>query len=622
MPQFLQYFIWLPLAGFLLTLLIPRKNERMISAISIALVTVQLIGILSFITIWLLNGHPLLDRKHMVLFNAPDFQIFIDFFFDKITAVFAAVGALLAVLVMIFSKYYLHREEGFKRYFCTLLLFYTGYNVIIFSGNFETLFFGWEVLGISSFLLIAFYRDRYLPVKNGLKVIALYRLSDACLLLAMWLSHHLWHENITFLKLQDSQLVQQQLQQYGAMGMMIAVLVLIAAAAKSAQLPFSSWLPRAMEGPTSSSAIFYGSLAVHIGVFLLLRTYPFWESMATIKIAVIVVGVLTAIVASTIASVQSTVKTQIAYSSVAQIGLIFIEVALGFHVLALIHFAGNAFLRTYQLLVSPSVLSYLVHDQFYNFNPAAIIHKQPAFHKIRNAVYMLSVKEWNIDFLLQRFLWNPFKTTGKRVAFVTHRVVLIFIGLIFLSGIYAFNIRASLPVEIVPVLPVIFSLTSLLFILNAFTERIHTKRAWILIFVSQLFMALAISLNGQFGLNEVLLFLSGTVVSGIAGYICLIKLEARGEAIDLNGFHGHLYEQPTLAFIFLLSCLGMLGFPITPTFIGLDVLFSHIRPDQYALIIFAALGFIFIELSVLRIYARIFLGQHKKAYHPIAYRSS
>lgn len=622
MSELLQYFIWLPIAGFFITLLLPRKNERLISSLSIGMVALQLVGILSFIIYWLVNDHPLLDRKHLILFSAPQFEIFIDFFFDRITAVFAAVGALLALLVMIFSKYYLHREEGFKRYFSTMLLFYIGYNVIVFAGNFETLFFGWEVLGISSFLLIAFYRDRYLPVKNGLKVIALYRLSDVCILLAMWLSHHLWHENITFLKLQDSQLVQQQLQQYGTIGLMIAVLILIAAAAKSAQLPFSSWLPRAMEGPTSSSAIFYGSLAVHIGVFLLLRTYPFWEGMAAIKIAVIAIGLLTAVVASMIASVQSTVKTQIAYSSVAQIGLIFIEVAIGLHILALVHFAGNAFLRTYQLLVSPSVLSYLVHDQFYNFNPASTKGKQPAFQKLRNAVYMLSIKEWNMDFLLQRFLWNPFKTAGRRLAFVTNRVALILTGLIFLSGIYAFNIKASLPVALAPVLPVIFSLTGLLFVLNAFVERMNAKRAWILIFVSQFFMALAISLNGRFELNEVLLFLSGTVVCGITGYICLAKLQARGEAIDLNGFHGHLYEQPTLAFIFLLSCLGMLGFPITPTFIGLDILFSHIRPDQYALILFAAISFVFVELSVLRIYARIFLGQHKKAYHPIAYRSS
>jgi NADH-quinone oxidoreductase subunit L len=79
--------------------------------------------------------------------------------------------------------------------------------VVIFSGNFETLFIGWEFLGITSFLLIAFYRDRYLPIKNALKTISLYRLGDICLILALWMSHHLWHQNITFLQLNDVQLV-------------------------------------------------------------------------------------------------------------------------------------------------------------------------------------------------------------------------------------------------------------------------------------------------------------------------------------------------------------------------------------------------------------------------------
>lgn len=138
-------------------------------------------------------------------------------------------------------------------------------------------------------------------------------------------------------------LVQAQLEDHHTLGILISIMLLIAAAAKSAQLPFSSWLPRAMEGPTTSSAIFYGSLSVHIGVFVLLRTYPFWENIAIIKIGVVLIGLFTSIIATSIALVQSSVKTQIAYSSIAQIGIMFIEVALGFHNLALLHFAGNAF---------------------------------------------------------------------------------------------------------------------------------------------------------------------------------------------------------------------------------------------------------------------------------------
>ncbi len=122
---------------------------------------------------------------------------------------------------------------------------------------------------------------------------------------------------------------------------------------------------------TPSSAIFYGSLAVHLGVFLMLRTFPFWEEQTSVRILIAAMGLFTAIITTGIGRVQSSVKSQIAYASAAQIGLIFIEVAAGFESLALFHFAGNAFLRTYQLLVSPSVVSYLIREQFYNFSARA-----------------------------------------------------------------------------------------------------------------------------------------------------------------------------------------------------------------------------------------------------------
>ena len=103
---------------------------------------------------------------------------------------------------------------------------------------------------------------------------------------------------------------------------------------------------------------------------------------------------------------------------------------------------------------------------------------------------------------------------------------------------------------------------------------------------------------------------------------CLHRLKTIDYDTSLNKFHGHAYEHPKLAFVFLLSCLGLVAFPITPAFIGFDILLTHIQKDQIILIALAGLCLIFIELSVLRVYARLFLGQHKKPFHPIAYRSS
>ncbi|HEX5172161.1 MAG TPA: proton-conducting transporter membrane subunit, partial [Cyclobacteriaceae bacterium] len=369
MTSLLKIFILIPLAGLLISLVIPQKKENLISSSAFVVVGLHTILAQCFLVYWIFIGHPALNLKELVLYKIQGYEFFIDFWFDKISAVYLFVGSLLTFLVTLYSRYYLHREAGYKRFFSSLHLFYLGYTITIFSGNFETLFLGWEFLGISSFLLIAFYRDRYLPVKNAVKVFSIYRIGDVGLILAMWMSHHLWHESITFMKLSNYELVSGQLQNHSVTGVFISLMILVAAAAKSAQLPFSSWLPRAMEGPTPSSAIFYGSLSVHIGIFLILRTYPFWEHQLSTRILIGIVGLLTSVMAAGTTRVQSSVKSQIAYASLAQIGLIFVEVALGFQNLALWHFAGNAFLRTYQLLVSPSVVSYLIREQFYHFKP-------------------------------------------------------------------------------------------------------------------------------------------------------------------------------------------------------------------------------------------------------------
>ncbi|MFM8913483.1 MAG: proton-conducting transporter membrane subunit, partial [Flammeovirgaceae bacterium] len=369
MESFLEIFVLIPLIGFLGSLLLPRHNEGLIAKWAFTSVAIHMFSFQAFAIYWIIRGHEAINLKYIVLYRTEHYEFFLDFYFDKITAVYVFVGSLLTFMVTMYSRAYLHRENGYKRFFNTVLFFYLGYNLAVFSGNLETLFIGWEILGISSFLLISFYRDRYLPVKNAVKVFSIYRVADVGLILAMWMSHHLWQESITFDKLSNYDLIHGHLQKHSWVGVFISLMFLLSASAKSAQLPFSSWLPRAMEGPTPSSAIFYGSLAVNLGVFIMMRTYPFWEYQLSVRILIGLMGLTTAIIATGIARVQSSVKSQIAYSSIAQIGLIFIEIAAGWGTIALIHFAGNAFLRTYQLLVSPSVVSYLIREQFYDFVP-------------------------------------------------------------------------------------------------------------------------------------------------------------------------------------------------------------------------------------------------------------
>jgi NADH:ubiquinone oxidoreductase subunit 5 (subunit L)/multisubunit Na+/H+ antiporter MnhA subunit len=170
---FLNFFILLPLAGFLISLFLPSKLEKINSRFAYFVIGAHWIGLLGFLAVWFVQGRPVLNIKDFVLFSTPGYEFFVDFYFDEISAVYLFVGAGLTFLVTIYSRYYLHREQGFKRFFNTILFFYLGYCVIILSGNLETMFIGWEILGISSFLLIAFYRDRYLPVRNAVKVFSI-----------------------------------------------------------------------------------------------------------------------------------------------------------------------------------------------------------------------------------------------------------------------------------------------------------------------------------------------------------------------------------------------------------------------------------------------------------------
>lgn len=622
MNELLIFFIALPFLGFIISLVLPEKKEALISWLAFGTVFTQLIALVIFIIFWIINGANNLNLYELTLLKNDHYEFFIDFYFDKISAVYLFIGALLTSMITTYSRYYLHREKGYKRFFNTVLFFFFGYNLAILSGNFETLFIGWEIIGISSFLLIAFYRERYLPVKNAFKVFSIYRIGDIGMILAMWSSHHLFHENITFMKMDNFELVNEHLQNHTLIGTFIALSLALAAAAKSAQIPFSSWLPRAMEGPTPSSAIFYGSLSVHLGVFLMLRTFPFLENQVFVRVAIGLMGLTTSIMAAYMAKVQSSVKSQVAYSSISQIGLIFIEVALGFENLALFHFAGNAFLRTYQLLVSPSVVSYMIREQFYNFEPKERGIKNSFSKRLEYALYILSLKEFNLEKFVNFILWKPLKVLGKSLDFLNFkRLILVFIPT-FVVGIILYEFKESVPIRILNILPELFAFIGLLFVFKAFSERKSPFIAWMLIVLNHFWISLAIIFNEKVDYSELVVYLSGIVVAGAVGYLALLKLKKMEEKVSLNQYLGHVYEHPKFAFFFLLAALGVTGFPITSTFIGEDLIFSHIESQQVVLAFFVASSFIVSGIAGIRIYTRLFLGPHVKTYHELPYRSS
>ena len=620
MSESLQYFVILPLIGLLILLAIPRSSERLLVGVTLAACSIHLAGVVLFATFWLWNGSPTLDIRQLTLYESGDFVFFIDFLFDRTTLVFAVVGSSLTLLVSLFSKYYMHRDDGFKRFFCALSLFFLGYNLLVFAGNLETLFIGWEIIGVTSFLLIAFYRERYLPVKNAFKVLSYYRIGDICLMLAMWMCHHLFHRNVVFSEWSNGSTMQVLFQDHWGKATFVAFMLITAAAVKSGQLPFSNWLPRAMEGPTNSSAIFYGALASHLGVFLLLRTFEFWESQWALRFLVMGVGLVTCLVATGIARVQSTVKTQIAYSSIAQMGLMFVEIAAGWHLLAMVHFAGNALMRTYQILVSPSVLSYQVHNMFFEFVP----HRKPLvgsfYGRLSSAAYLWSLKESNLEGAWQRYAWRPTKALGQflnRGGLGTIWLIPIALTL-FGAGValhlFDNNGTAALQIGLAGL--------SQIFLVQVFAFRGEARNAWLILAGSQGLMFAAVQFLDDFSRFESAMYLGGMLLFFFIGYACLLRLVSREGSVSLDCYHGHAYEHRRLALLFLVCCLAFAGFPITPTFLGVDLIFARVGTDKLLLIALVAMNWLILELALIRIYIRVFLGPYRKLNHPVALRSS
>ncbi len=140
--------------------------------------------------------------------------------------------------------------------------------------------------------------------------------------------------------------------------------------------------------------------------------------------------------------------------------------------------------------------------------------------------------------------------------------------------------------------------------------------------VYHFWITLAVSFYEESDVIEMAIYLGGTLLPGIVGFAALDRLKTLEGRIDWNDFQGHVYEHPDLALIFFLSCLGLMAFPITPSFLGVDLVFTYIHTEQIDFAVILAMGYILLGLSVVRMYSRIFLGPHVKTYHEIPNRSS
>lgn len=331
--------------------------------------------------------------------------------FDRLSVPFVILSFLLCGTVAAFATRYLHRERGYNRFFVLYALFVLGMVLAGLAGTIETLFAGWELVGLSSALLVAYFQERPAPARNGLRVWVVYRVSDAALLLAAIVMHHLRGEGDFDMLLGGGPWPEGHAAVTPGQALAVGLLLLLAAAGKSALVPFSGWLPRAMEGPTPSSAVFYGALSVHLGVYLLLRVGPLLEVSPALCAAVVVLGLATALYAYLAGSVQTDIKSALAFASLVQVGLIVAEVGLGLRYVALVHLLGNACLRTLQFIRAPTLL----HD--YHLLENALGEHLPrsagpfgrlAPGRLRRRLYRFALERGHLDALLGDYVVGPF----------------------------------------------------------------------------------------------------------------------------------------------------------------------------------------------------------------------
>ena len=373
-------------------------------------------GLLSSVGIlvgMLITGNRLvpLEVGNWVVIPEADFHFQIQLVFDRLSVPFVILSFVLVGVVGAFASRYLHREPGFHRFFLLYAVFLLGMVVASVAGTIETLFLGWELVGLSSALLVAYFHERQGPVMNGQRIWTIYRVADAMFLAAAIVLHHMTGEGDFLGLMGTGPWPEGQAALTSGQALVVGLLLLIAAAGKSALVPFSGWLPRAMEGPTPSSAVFYGALSVHLGTFLLLRVSPILDLSVWLSGAVIVLGAVSAVYGALATRVQSDIKGALAFASLTQVGIITVEIGFGLRYIALVHIIGHAILRTLQLLRAPTLL----HDYhaLENAIGAHLSHAERGWLKwlpqpLALWLYRFSFERGYLDSLLNEYVVRPF----------------------------------------------------------------------------------------------------------------------------------------------------------------------------------------------------------------------
>ena len=352
-----------PLVGFLINGLFGKwlkGSEKLSGWIGTLVVLVSLVcSIIVFASLY--GGAAPFDETLYEWITGEGFAFNIGFHVDALTAVMLLVITGVGFLIHVYSIGYMHGDEGYTRYFAYLNLFVFAMLILVLGNNYLMMFVGWEGVGLCSYLLIGFWYDKQSATDAGKKAFIVNRIGDFGFLLGMFTLFAAFG-TLDFGTMFDAAEADNFQKVFGASTLVIATLLLfVGAIGKSAQIPLYVWLPDAMEGPTPVSALIHAATMVTAGVYMIARSAVLYEIAHTGQV-VAWIGVLTAFFAATIALTQNDIKRILAYSTVSQLGYMFVGVGVGAYASGVFHLVTHAFFKGLMFLTAGSVMHAMANE--------------------------------------------------------------------------------------------------------------------------------------------------------------------------------------------------------------------------------------------------------------------
>jgi NADH-quinone oxidoreductase subunit L len=348
-----------PLAGTILILLggtrIPRQAAGWISTVSVAVAFGG--AVWAFFSLRSTSGHVGTISTAWTWLQAGRFSAALSILVDPLSSMMMLIVSGVGALIVLYSIGYMDRDDEERRYFAYMSFFVFSMLLLVEGGNLLMLLVGWGLVGLSSYLLIGFWHDRPSAVAAAKKAFIMNAFGDATMALAFFVL--IAHSNS--LEFATSFATAGHLSQSTVD--LVALGLLGGAVAKSAQIPLHTWLPDAMEGPTPVSALIHAATMVTAGVYLIARTHPIFEQARTIELIAAGTGALTLLVAGLIALVQTDIKRVIAYSTMSQIGYMFLGAGIGGYANGMFHLMTHAFFKALLFLAAGLVIHAIADEQ-------------------------------------------------------------------------------------------------------------------------------------------------------------------------------------------------------------------------------------------------------------------